>query len=235
MSAAGPRISVIINSYNSERYLAAAIDSVLAQTLTPFEVLVMDDGSTDGSAEVARRYGAALRWEQRAHGGVAAARNAGVGQTRGDLIAFLDADDLWVPAKLALQAAAFRASPAPDAVFGQVQQFISPELDPAVAASLWAPDYPVPGRIASAVLISRAALARVGGFDTDLRITEFVDWYARALEAGLRILMLPDLVAWRRIHGQNNSMRDDDDQLEYPRVLKAALDRRRRAAARPKM
>jgi uncharacterized alpha-E superfamily protein len=78
------------------------------------------------------------------------------------------------------------------------------------------------------------ALARVGGFATNLRITEFLDWYARALEAGLRMTMLPELVAWRRIHGENQSMRDSADLLEYPRVLKAALKRRQaRRAANP--
>jgi glycosyltransferase involved in cell wall biosynthesis len=229
MSAA-PRISVIINSYNSARYIAAAIDSVLAQTLAPCELLVMDDGSTDETEAVARGYGPALAWAQQAHSGVAAARNASLERVRGDLIAFLDADDMWVPAKLAIQAAAFRAQPAPDAVFGHVRQLISPDLDPAVAASVWAPDYPVPGRIASTMLVTPQALARVGGFTTQLRITEFLDWYARALEAGLRMPMLPDLVAWRRIHGANQSLRDSADRLEYPRVLKAALERRRAAA-----
>ena len=142
-------------------------------------------------------------------------------------MAFLDGDDVWTRDKLALQAAAFRASPPPDAVFGHVQQWLSPDLDPEAAARLWAPDHPVPGRIATTLLITPAALQRVGGFTTEPGIIEFLDWYARAQEAGLRMPMLPNLVAWRRLHGQNHSMRDNADRLAYTRVIKAALDRRR--------
>ncbi len=229
MTAAAPRISVIINSYNSARYIGEALESVLAQTLTPFERIVMDDGSSDATEAVVREYGAAFEWRAHAHGGVASARNDSLAHVHGDLVAFLDADDYWTPTKLAVQAAAFRASPTPDAVFGHVRQLLSPDLEPEAAARIWAPEYPVPGRIASAMLITPAALARVGGFATDLRITEFLDWYARALEAGLHMPMLPDLVAWRRVHGQNQSLNDSADRLEYPRVIKAALDRRRRA------
>ena len=229
MSAADARISVVISSYNSERYVATAIDSVIAQTLTPCELVVIDDGSTDNTAQVVRSYGPAVQWQQKAHGGVAAARNYMVPRVSGEWVAFLDADDYWEPTKLAIQAAAFRASPTPDAVFGHVRQFISPELDQRIAARLWAPDYPVPGRIPSTLVLTPQAFARAGGFTSGLRITDFLDWYARALEAGLRMPMLPDLVAWRRIHGENQSMRDRADLLEYPRVLKAALDRRRQA------
>jgi len=227
MTNSRPRISVVINSYNSSPYIGAALDSVLAQTLPPFEVLVMDDGSTDDTQTVVQQYGPAVHWLQQPHAGVGAARNNSLAHMRGDLVAFLDADDFWTPAKLALQAASLCASPAPDAVFGHVRQLIDPQLDPALAARLWAPAYPVPGRIASTLLITPQALARVGGFATGLRITEFLDWYARALQACLRMTMVPELVAWRRIHGENQSMRDQADMLEYPRVIKAALDRRR--------
>jgi glycosyltransferase involved in cell wall biosynthesis len=176
-----------------------------------------------------QRYGAALGWEQLAHGGVGAARNVAVPRMRGDLVAFLDADDWWTPDKLAVQVAAFQTDPAPDAVFGHVQQVLNPGLDPALAANVWAPEHPVPGRIATTLLITPAAWARVGGFTVGLRITEFLDWYARALEAGLRMPMLPNLMAYRRIHGANQSLRDSVDRLEYPRVIQAALKRRRAA------
>ncbi|MEP7356397.1 MAG: glycosyltransferase family A protein, partial [Anaerolineales bacterium] len=132
MTTSSPRITVIVNSYNSRPYIAEALDSVLAQTLAPFELLVMDDGSTDGTADVVRAYGPRVQWHQQPRAGVAAARNNIVPRARGDLIAFLDADDFWTPTKLEIQAAAFRASPTPDAVFGHVQQLISPDLDPAV-------------------------------------------------------------------------------------------------------
>lgn len=99
----GPTVSVIIPVYNGERFLAEAIRSALDQTLSPAEIIVIDDGSTDASAEVARGFGPPVRVLAQANLGPAAARNLGVAHAAGDLLAFLDADDLWMPEKLAYQ------------------------------------------------------------------------------------------------------------------------------------
>ena len=96
-------ISVVIPAYNSAAQLARALDSVLAQTRPAEEILVVDDGSTDATAEVARSYGDAVRLIAQANAGAAAARNAGIRAARGTWIAFLDADDEWLPDRLALQ------------------------------------------------------------------------------------------------------------------------------------
>jgi glycosyltransferase involved in cell wall biosynthesis len=96
-------ISVVIPAYNSAAHLARALDSVLAQTRPAEEILVVDDGSTDATAEVARSYGDAVRLIAQANAGAAAARNAGIRAARGTWIAFLDADDEWLPDRLALQ------------------------------------------------------------------------------------------------------------------------------------
>ena len=103
-----PRVSVVIPSYNYGRYLAAAIESVLAQTYSNVEVIVVDDGSTDDSAEVLRRYGDRLRCLRQPNGGVSAARNHGIRESSGEFIAFLDADDLWHPEKLERQLPLFK-------------------------------------------------------------------------------------------------------------------------------
>src|SRR5262245_16865951 len=126
-------ISVIIPVYNGERYLAEALVSVLAQTHPPTEIIVVDDGSTDTTAQIAQRYAPRIHYHFRPRGavsGAAAARNHGAYLAQGDYLAFLDADDVWLPDKLRLQMAAFAHDPALDQVFGHVQQFISPELPP---------------------------------------------------------------------------------------------------------
>ena len=103
-------VSVVIPVYNAARFLADAIRSVQAQRHPRIEIIVVDDGSTDGSGEVARSF-AGVRCLRQANGGIAAARNAGVHEARGNLLAFLDADDLWTPGKLALQLDVLRADP----------------------------------------------------------------------------------------------------------------------------
>src|SRR3990167_8128796 len=100
-----PRVSVVIPTYNYARYLPQAIDSVLGQTYPHIEVVVVDDGSTDESRDVLRAYGSRIRWVQQERQGVSAARNRGVRESRGDLVAFLDADDRWLPTKLERQVA----------------------------------------------------------------------------------------------------------------------------------
>ena len=127
MSAA--LITVIIGAYNAERYLAEAIDSVLAQTHPRLELIVVDDGSTDGTGDVAEAYGDPVRCIRQENGGMAAARNRAVPEARGDYLAFLDADDRFPPDKLAGQLAVFEADPDLDVVYGHVTEFLSPDLD----------------------------------------------------------------------------------------------------------
>jgi glycosyltransferase involved in cell wall biosynthesis len=105
MSTTTPNtITAIIPVHNGERHLAEAIQSVLAQTLPPGEIIVVDDGSTDASAAIAQSFGAPVRVLAQPNLGPAAARNLGLAHATGDLLAFLDADDLWTPNKLARQA-----------------------------------------------------------------------------------------------------------------------------------
>jgi len=101
-------VSVIIPAFNAERYLAMAIESVLQQTYRPIEIIVVDDGSTDGTANLLRRYGSQVHVVTQANTGLAGARNSGLRHARGEFIAFLDADDAWQPAKIERQVALLR-------------------------------------------------------------------------------------------------------------------------------
>jgi glycosyltransferase involved in cell wall biosynthesis len=220
-------VSVIIPVYNCERYLAAAIRSALAQTEPPDEVLIVDDGSTDGSASVARGFGAPVHYLSQSHTGLSAALNRGVERARGSFLAFLDADDLWVEDKLARQLDALAADPTLDAVFGYVEQFASPELAPAAQPSVPEGARLAPGYLAGALLIRAEAFHRVGPFDPRWQIGNFIDWYLRAHEAGLRHTMLPEVFLRRRLHTDNLGIRERAQRHDYARILKHALDRRR--------
>src|SRR6266571_8138521 len=107
----GPRVSVVIPTYNSSQYLVNAVDSVLAQSVADCEVLVIDDGSSDDTQEVMSRYGPPVRYIHQPNGGVAVARNRGIEESRGRYVAFLDADDTWYGDKLERQLAALRGNP----------------------------------------------------------------------------------------------------------------------------
>jgi glycosyltransferase involved in cell wall biosynthesis len=224
-----PLVSVIIPVYNAELYVAEAIESVLAQSYNQVEIIAVDDGSTDGSAAVVQRF-PAVQYYFQPNAGISAARNRGIDQAQGDFLAFLDADDVWVEDKLALQLAAFEDNPKLDIVFGHVKQFYSPELESAQRSKPLLPETPMPGHIPSTMLIKRDAFFRVGLFETNWRMGEFASWYLRSLEQGLQNLMLPDLVACRRLHGTNNGIQQRQAINDYVHILKASLDRRRAAA-----
>ncbi len=227
MTNTNPLVSVIIPVYNCDRYLAQAIESVLAQTYQPIEIIVVDDGSTDNTSEVAKSFGAAVQYYFQINSGSAAARNRAIELAKGDFFAFLDADDLWVEDKLTRQMAAFANNPNLDIVFGQVQQFITPELPDHFKEKLHCPPELMPGHIPSALLIKRESFFRVGLFETQWKLAEFASWQVRVTELGLQTIVLPDLVAKRRLHETNKGIQQRQYQTEYIRILKASLDRRR--------
>jgi len=227
MNASDFQISVVIPAWNREHYVAAAVRSVLEQTLPPLEILVVDDGSTDGTAEVVRAFGGSVRCLAQPNRGAAEARNHGARAACGNWLAFLDSDDLWVPHKLELQAAAVRGLPEDALVFGHMEEFPSPEWQP--ADGLKVDTRPMPALAASALLLRRAAFERVGPFDPTLRAAEFIEWHGRASDLGCPSHVLPEVVLRRRVHAGN--LVRDQARLHHhtARALKAVLDRRRAA------
>ncbi len=229
-SRADPSVSVIIPVYNGERYLAEAVESALGQSHAPAEVIVVDDGSTDASAEAARRFSEHVRYEWQAHAGIGAARNRGTELARGELLAFLDADDRWPTGKLARQLEVLRLDPDLGMVFGHVRQLHDgPEWEMGIAQQSSSPSELVPGYLPGTLLIRRETFTRVGRFRTDCKVGEFIDWYARAQELRLRSMCLPDLMLWRRIHRANQGILQRASVNDYAKIMKASLDRRRAA------
>jgi glycosyltransferase involved in cell wall biosynthesis len=225
-----PLITVVIGAYNAERYLGEAIESVLAQTYRNLELIVVDDGSTDRTGEIAASYGDPVRCIRQENGGMAASRNRAIPEARGDYLAFLDADDRFPPEKLEQQLAAFEADAELDVVYGHVTEFLSPDLDEDARALLRAPEHDVPWPTPNLMLVKRESFLRVGLFSTDLKVGIGVDWHARANELGLRSATPPILALERRLHAENNGIRRRESKPQYLHVLKAALDRRRAEA-----
>lgn len=219
-------VSVVIAVYNGERYLAEAIRSVLAQSLPAAELLVVDDGSSDATPRVCADFGSDLRYLRLAHGGVAAALNAGISTASSEWLAFLDADDLWSKDKLRRQFEALEERPDADMVFGHMRQFRSPELAGKPSPS---DQSIIPGLSRCTLLIRRSAMQQVGPFEEHWRVGEFVDWYLRAQDRGLREVMLDDVLLHRRLHENNLGRQDRATGVDFARIIKRALDRRRQA------
>jgi glycosyltransferase involved in cell wall biosynthesis len=192
-----PLVSVIIAAFQAEAFLEDAIAAILAQDYAPFEVVVCDDGSTDRTPEILAGH-SELHTIRQANAGPAAARNAAIAASSGELLAIFDADDLWPPTRLAVQAGYLAAHPEVGCVLGR-QEWIDPppwltrdriydELDgiPLVSA-----------------MIRRSAFDAVGGFDESFVHGEDMDLMFRLREQGIPIEILPDLLVFRRYHGDN--------------------------------
>jgi len=232
-----PLISCIIPVFNGERFLRETLDSILAQGYRPLEIIVADDGSTDGTAEAVAFYGEQVRYLRQANQGPAAARNFGLGAAHGEFIAFIDQDDLWHPEKLTRQLARFEVRPELDISVTHVRLFWADDLrreEEKFRGHRITRD--LPGYITGTLLGRRALFERVGPFDVRLRYGDAMGWFLRAGEHGAIIELLPDVLLYHRIHRSNLSRREGDkSRSEFLHILKASLDRRRRLTIGPSL
>lgn len=221
-------ISVVMPVFNCERYVSEAIESILSQrTQHSLELIVVDDGSTDQTARTIRHFGESLRYVFQNNAGIGTARNTGIELTNYEYLAFLDADDLWMPDKIEMQMSQLLDNSGIDAVYGQGVQFLSPELDPDKFSHLKIITEPSETLLSSVMLIRKQAFQRVGAFSSTSIGTD-IDWGIRARELELLYYSIPRVIYKRRIHDNNNSQRERANKSEYARILKRSLDRRRK-------
>lgn len=226
-----PLISVVIPAYNAEKYLAETLESVRAQTFRDYEVIVVDDGSTDCSFDIAGRFDGVCRLRQ-TNRGAAAARNSGISVARGAYVAFLDADDLWMPAKLETQVAYLVRNPQTswiysdacvfDSATGRTKCRIGERIRLHKGEVLR--DLMLRCFIPSATpVVRRTALLDAGLFDErwERRLGE--DWYLwLRLAERHEIALIDEPLAWIRTHDENTSRKADP--LEAYRSKRAILE-----------
>jgi glycosyltransferase involved in cell wall biosynthesis len=220
-------ISVIIPMYNAERTIAAALASVREQTCAAVEVLVVDNGSSDRSVALAEAHCPAAHLLHEGKRGPAAARNCGIAQARGAYLAFLDADDRMPADRLAFQRQALLSAPTIDMVFGRQYVFGDGEQPWRQAPSEWLPERIRPGEVAGAMMCRKSAFACAGVFDEALSAGEFIEWFARAQDAGLGAARPDHVVLFRRVHAGNLTRDQEATQRVYALALKQILQRRR--------
>lgn len=225
-------VSAIIPVYNGERFVAEAIESVLAQRGGNVEVIVVDDGSTDGTAQVASRFQESVRYAYQPNSGPPAARNRGLKIARGDVIGFLDADDLWAENKLELQLARLEDDPSVEIVIGLKQVAKLGKLVDGKHESdnLWDP---IVNLSLGCALFRRPVFDTIGFFDETMRYCDDWDWFMRARELGVPMVIHSDVTLIARRHESNLTNRTDVAHSYAIKMLKKSLDRRRQKGHTP--
>lgn len=221
-------ISVILPLYNAEEYIGEALNSILSQTLKPFEIIVINDGSTDKSLSKIELFGKKIKIINQQNKGAGAARNEGIKIAKGEYLAFLDADDVWLDNKLEEQFNYLISHPETEIVSGFVEQFISPELSVEDTNKLNPMLQNMPGYLPGAILIKKSDFLKVGFFNEQLHLGEFIDWYSRAKDLGFRDEILPYTLLRRRIHNNNMGIYKKEHVKDYLKVLRASLNRKRK-------
>lgn len=236
-----PLVSVIMPAYNARPYIAQAIKSVLDQDYPNLELIVVDDGSMDGTPQEARRFGEHVQVIEQQNRGPAAARNSAVALARGELLAFIDADDIWLPGKVSAQVQYLQNHPDVGIVFGRLLRWFAqpdgnfgapPELPNSPAGQLIVPEesgWIYPEMLLDSVIWIVSAMVRktlwdtLGGLDDGLRTGEDYDFFIRASRL-CRIDELDMVVAYYRMHQQSTTqvIRPENNECV---VLLRALER----------
>jgi glycosyltransferase involved in cell wall biosynthesis len=234
--SSSPLVSVVIPAYNAERFLGEAIESVLAQTYSPVELIVVDDGSDDATAKIAAGYREAQVIGQE-NAGPAIARNRGFDASSGDLVTFHDADDTMMPDKLEAQVECLLGNEGVGIVMGEQEVFVErgselPFWAGGSNVAVAVPTRPAdrsdePPVHAMTMLMRREVFELVGPFDPAVCPAEDIDWALRAVEAGVETVKLPRLVLRRRIHPESLTQDAAAARSALFRAFKARIERRR--------
>lgn len=233
-----PLVSVIIPVYNGAAFLPDAIATLEAQQYPALEIIVVDDGSTDATAEVAAQYGGdRLRYFYQRNQGPSAARNHGLAEAQGEVIAFLDVDDQWPAQKLQHQMQVLLDRPEVDIVNGyvQVMQAVEPQADGADQPMRQFEQRfaPVVSFNLGSALFRRSVFDRVGCFDDQQIHSEDVDWFMRARELGIVMVVIEEVTLLYRKH-DSNLTRDRNENLRgFLEAVRKSIHRRQHHQEHP--
>lgn len=220
-----PKISVIIPCFNGARFILSAVESALAQGDLVSEIIVIDDASTDRSSEliVALNNPKVKLFTFEKNSGISIARNFGLSKSTGDYIAFLDADDLWTDGRLELMYKELQDT-GQKWCFGYIEHFFSNIMSGNTAWQI--PPIQI-GYFAGALLVEHVFFRKVGDFNPDLRVGEFIDWFDRARQMAGNPAKVNHVVLRRRIHGENTSIIKNGSSADYLKVAALAIKRKK--------
>jgi len=219
-------VSVIIPTRNSARYLTAALESVMRCGHEPFEVIVVDAGSTDATVEIAGAF-APVRVIPQTGEGLSAAWNSGIDAAQGALVAFLDSDDYWADGKLARQLEALRTSPEAQLTTALFRFFLDEGCAVPAGFKPELLDGPQAGQIPGTLVARRDLFDRVGVFDTAFAIAADVDWFARVKDRGEAVVVVDEVLLHKRVHKANLSSNAAVNSRELLTALRSSVKRQR--------
>ena len=223
---ASPLVSVIVIVRNGERFLAAALESIIAQSYRPLEILVIDGGSTDRTAEIARAFAGVCCLLQ-PDSGISNAYNFGIAQAQGEMIAFLSHDDLWTPDKLAVQVGYLLTHPGCQYAVCRIRSFLEPgDTPPQGFRHELLTQEPV-AYIMETLLMRRALFDRIGSHRPDLATGSDTDWFARVFDAGEIGHVCEQVLVHKRIHSRNSSLTAIDGNRQLLNIVRDSVSRKR--------
>jgi glycosyltransferase involved in cell wall biosynthesis len=218
------RVSIVMPVYNGEKYITESVENVFSQSYSDFELIVVDDGSTDTTPEICRSFGNRIKYIRQQNSGPAAARNTGILASSCSLISFIDVDDVWPQQKLEKQVAMFRNNSACEMVMGLVQrmvldkntgEFHNDAIEPILSFNL------------GAMLVKRTVFDKVGMFDASMRYSEDVDWLSKVRENSIELEIQFETALYYRIHDTNMTRSKAINDRFFLQAIKKSLERRR--------
>ena len=216
------KVDCIIGVYNGESYIASAIDSIIGQTYKDINIIIVDDGSTDRTKYIVDRYADHVRYIYKENGGHASACNRGIAESDGELIAFLDSDDLWHERKIEKQVHQFVENPHLDFCTTLLQEFYHPDPNHHVRDEL-------PGYVTTTLMAKRTLFKEKGYFNEKMQHSHVTEWFASMRQNNTMGILLPEVLAYRRIHDRNLSWNNAKQSYdEHLNLIKNILDQRRK-------
>ncbi|MTJ55296.1 glycosyltransferase [Anabaena sp. UHCC 0253] len=226
-------VSVIIPVFNGEKYLAEAIENVKNQDYQPLEIIVIDDGSKDKTAEIAAEFKDSIRYIYQENSGPSAARNRGIRIANGDAIAFLDVDDIWSDDKLKVQGNYLADNTSVEIVQGLIQQMNLSQLT-SDKKPIFEPVYKPYNYInLGSAIYRKSVFEKIGIFDETLNYAEDVDWFIRAWENGISKVLIDQVMLFYRKHQKNMTGGKNLVELGFIKIYKKRLDRIRKKQISP--
>jgi glycosyltransferase involved in cell wall biosynthesis len=213
------KISIIITAYNVEKYIAEAVESALNQTYANVEIIAINDGSTDNTFEILKTFGDKIKLVNQENMGLTKTMNKGLAIASGDLVNFLDGDDIWIETKLEKQVKEFENNTNLEAIFGTMEQFLSPELM-ANQERFQFHKGQLSAQSKATALFRKDVFEKYGYFP-EVQTLDFVIWFDSAKAQGIVFKQTDDLVVYRRVRENSNSQSPE----YYPNLLKFLKDR----------
>ena len=223
------RLSVILPTYNGAEFLSESLNSIINQSSTPYEVIVIDDGSSDDCKSIVDKF-PTFRYFRIENSGVAAARNLGIEKSSGDWIAFIDQDDIWTTDSLSNRLQFLEEHQDADIIIGRQKWFLHNLTLPPSWVKQEQMSNDLDGYLLGCALLRKSLFTRFGLFDVSFRFSSDFDWFFNLKDNGVTFYSIEQIILYKRIHEKNESRHTDLSLKELSKALFNSVKRKRAKA-----